>query len=434
MVGTDIMLPSRLHTIFGIILGLFLAPCLALANNQNLPSSSPSQQIVTVDNYEEPIDSQEYLLWVKIEPTLVIVDNYVSEIENVHLCPPQSIWYCSLTLSERQLEGIKKIEHLTLNHNLIKTYLDNLATRVDRPAVDSKFKIEDGKVTEFATSQLGLRLDTTKGLQVIEETLIDPAKNGAKIALPFDIIQPNVTSGNGSDLGINQLIGEGRSNFKGSPKNRIFNIQVGTSRFNGVLIKPGEEFSFVSVLGPVDGEHGYLPELVIKRDKTEPEFGGGICQVSTTAFRAAINSGLKITARRNHAYPVRYYNPQGMDATVYVPKPDLRFINNTPGHILIQTKIEGTELVFQFYGTSDGRSVQIDGPHIISRSPDGAMKATFTQKVVDLAGSTIIEDIFNSAYDSPNKYPHPGAEPKLTKKPSNWSDREWKKYKAANGL
>jgi vancomycin resistance protein YoaR len=184
----------------------------------------------------------------------------------------------------------------------------------------------------------------------------------------------------------------------------------------------------------VDGEHGYLPELVIKQNRTEPEFGGGICQVSSTVFRAAIYSGLKITARRNHAYPVKYYAPYGMDATIYIPKPDLKFVNNTPGHILMQASIEGTELIFRFYGTSDRRKVEVDGPHILESNPDGSMKTVFTQKVTDTEGETIIDDAFRSNYASPSKYPHPGQEPVLTEKPKDWSERQWKEYRKAHGL
>ena len=162
--------------------------------------------------------------------------------------------------------------------------------------------------------------------------------------------------------------------------------------------------------------------LVIKNNVTTPEFGGGICQVSTTVFRAAIFSGLKITARKNHAYPVHYYNPQGFDATVYIPRPDLKFINNTPGYILIQAHIdlEKKELTFDFYGTDDGRKTEVDGPHIISRGANGAMKTIFTQKVFDKNGSLFINDSFKSNYASPNKYPHPGQKTTFTKKPKNF--------------
>jgi vancomycin resistance protein YoaR len=185
----------------------------------------------------------------------------------------------------------------------------------------------------------------------------------------------------------------------------------------------------VDYLGEVDGEHGYLPELVIKNNRTEPEFGGGICQVSTTVFRAAIYSGMKITQRRNHAYPVKYYAPYGMDATVYIPKPDLAFVNNTPGAILVQSTIEGTELTFRFYGTKDGRSVAINGPHILQSNPDGSMKTVFSQLVTDASGDSLINDSFWSNYKSPSLFPHPGEETIYKEKPAGWSKKQWDEYK-----
>ena len=98
---------------------------------------------------------------------------------------------------------------------------------------------------------------------------------------------------------------------------------------------------------------------------------------------------------------------------------------------MIQTKIEGTILKFQFFGTDDGRKTEIIGPKILEKNADGSMKTTFTQKVTDKDGDVIIDDVFNSSYDSPSKYPHPGEE-KLTTKPKGWSDKEWKKYKQTN--
>ena len=180
----------------------------------------------------------------------------------------------------------------------------------------------------------------------------------------------------------------------------------------------------------MDGEHGYLPELVIKNNQTTPEFGGGICQVSTTVFRAAIYSGLKITERHNHAYPVSYYKPYGMDATIYIPKPDLKFTNNTPGAIFVQSTIEGNDLIFDFFGSKDGRTVTVDGPHTLAWNPDGSMKTVFTQAVSNADGQNFIRDSFYSNYKSPSLFPHPGQEPVYTSKPSGWSDRQWKEYKA----
>jgi hypothetical protein len=116
-----------------------------------------------------------------------------------------------------------------------------------------------------------------------------------------------------------------------------------------------------------------------------------------------------------------------MDSTVYVPNPDLKFINNTPNYILVQAKIVGTVLTFSFYGTDDGRKTTVDGPYITEKQPDGALKAHFTQHVSDKDGKEFINDVFNSAYASPYKYPHPGG-PVLSAKPSNWSGDEWKAY------
>ncbi|MCD4694365.1 VanW family protein, partial [bacterium] len=108
----------------------------------------------------------------------------------------------------------------------------------------------------------------------------------------------------------------------------------------------------------------YKAELVIKGNKTVPEFGGGLCQVATTMFRTAITTGLKITERSSHSYRVFYYEPAGTDATIYVPKPDFMFINDTPNHILIQYRIEGNDLFFDLWGTNDGRKVTSTDPVI----------------------------------------------------------------------
>jgi vancomycin resistance protein YoaR len=138
---------------------------------------------------------------------------------------------------------------------------------------------------------------------------------------------------------------------------------------------------------------------------------------------------LKITERRNHAYPVQYYKPYGMDATVYVPRPDLKFTNNTPGTILLVPEINGTLLTFSMYGTRDGRSISIDGPHILESHSDGSMKTVFTHTVKDASGEAFINDTFWSNYKSPSLFPHPGDEPNYTTKPKGWSEKQWREYK-----
>jgi len=418
---------------------LFLGAGFSYAENVNLVQLSANAVgekfskplALKIGDVSYDLSPDEIKNWLSSEETLIYNPAYDSEIENINFCQYKKSIICEITFSLKKREHIQKISEVFLNPDLISQYLQDLARKINKDPSDAKLQVENGKVSVFSLSNNGISLDTDKSL----ENIINYFKNNdgsGTINLAYHETKPEISIDSIDNLGITTLIGEGQSNFARSPKNRIFNINVATQRFNGILIKPGEEFSFTKILGEVDGEHGYLPELVIKKDKTEPEFGGGICQVSTTTFRAAIYSGLKITARRNHAYPVSYYNPQGMDATVYVPRPDLRFINDTPGYILIQTKIEGTILTFQFYGTDDGRKTEVIGPKITERNPDGSMKATFTQKVTDKDGNLIHEDVFNSNYDSPNKYPHPGQI--LTQKPADWSEKQWKQYKKDNHL
>jgi vancomycin resistance protein YoaR len=419
----------RKHSYIAFLILLFLTTHqTAKASNEQVNDGAATNLTLAIDQYSEPISNDLLNEWILHTTSFSLSPNAKSEFENSAFCPVNKI-FCEFTLTNIQRRRVLLSSQININTPAIKAHLEDLARKVNRDPVDAKFKVENGKVVTFSEAQSGIILDVDKSLEAILEILNkNDFRTPQKIVLPFDSKKTAVDYADVNNLGISSLIGEGTSDFKGSPKNRVFNIKVATQRFNGLLIKPGEEFSFVKNLGEVDAEHGYLPELVIKQGVTEPEFGGGICQVSSTAFRAAIYSGLKITARRNHAYPVSYYNPQGMDATVYVPNPDLRFLNNTPNHILIQARIEGTKLIFDFYGTDDGRKTTVDGPYTTDRQPDGSLKAHFSQQVLDKNGTEFINDVFNSSYGSPYRYPHPGG-PTLSVKPANWSEEEWKVYK-----
>lgn len=407
---------------------------LFLDNNIVLASSWEDEGIILkLPEQEIKVSRENISNWIEIRPSLRYFKNYNSEIENTEFCPTAKI-ICNLTKTIGEEYSTQKIEAQTLNEEKIKIFLENLATKSNKEPTNATFTVEDGKVSNFSLSQDGYKINISESIKNIKNILSSKNQDSNELTLSIDTIEPEIKANSAEKLGIKELIGEGKSNFTGSTLSRIHNIKVATARFDGILIKPGEEFSFVKILGDVDGEHGYKQELVIKKGVTEPEFGGGVCQVSTTAFRAAIYTGLEITARKNHAYPVHYYTPHGMDSTVYVPNPDLKFKNNTPGHILVKTdlNIEKKELIFRFYGTSDGRKIEVDGPHILSRQPDGAMKTVFNQKVFDASGNIFIDKDFNSSYNSPNDYPKPGEF--LTSKPKDWSNKEWTEYKKDNKL
>lgn len=294
-----------------------------------------------------------------------------------------------------------KILGIIIDQEKVKNYLTSLTPSINQEPIDAKLTIKDGKVAIFALSQDGIKLEIEDNIPNISAGILE----NQDIILKTTKTKATITTESINNLGITALLGRGVSNFAGSPSNRVHNIKIATAKFNGTLIKSGEEFSFNDILGEVGPEQGYEPELVIKKNKTVPEYGGGICQVSTTAFRVAINSGLKVTERFAHAFPVKYYNPQGFDATIYPPSPDLKFINDTPANILLQTKIFGTELTFEIYGTEDARIVKIDGPKQYDIKEDGSMKATLTQEVYDKDGNLMFKKTFYSNYKSPSLYP-----------------------------
>lgn len=254
-------------------------------------------------------------------------------------------------------DGAKQNLGLLFHKDALFRYLSEIAQEIDVLPVNAKFELIDGRVTQFRSSKNGRKLDIEESYRKINKQYFQDGVR--EIELIVDIVPPDIKTGDINNLGIKELLGVGRSNFAGSPENRRKNIANGVRLLNGLLIKPGEEFSLLQALKPFNGANGYVEELVIKGNRTIPEYGGGLCQIGTTVFRAALHSGLKITERQNHSYRVPYYEPAGMDATIYDPAPDFKFINDTPGYILIVAEMQGDELIFSFYGTSDGRVAKV---------------------------------------------------------------------------
>lgn len=245
---------------------------------------------------------------------------------------------------------------LTLDTETVGNFLSKLNQVVAVPIIEARFEIKDGRVNEFQPSRSGKEIDAVATVADWQERLLVQGKRALPLVLRE--AKPLVTTENANEFGIREIIGVGKSQFAGSPNNRRHNIRVGASRLHGLLIPPEGEFSLLKALGPVDGAHGFLEELVIKGDRTIPEFGGGLCQIGTTSFRMALAGGMPILERQSHSYRVSYYEPAGTDATIYNPKPDFRFKNDTGHYILIQTKIQGNDASFELWGTKDGRVVE----------------------------------------------------------------------------
>ncbi|MCL5095625.1 MAG: VanW family protein [Patescibacteria group bacterium] len=249
----------------------------------------------------------------------------------------------------------------SLNQEELEKFIDKLAKQIDIPAQEALFQFASNRVVTFRPSLEGQAVDRKKAIEDFKK-LISPPSSGT-IDLTIFPVEPKVKTNEANNLGIKEMISEGKSFFQGSIANRIYNISLAASRINGQLIPPGEIFSFNQAVGEISAETGYKQAYIIKEKRTVLDDGGGVCQVSTTFFRAALNAGLPIVERQAHAYRVAYYEQgdfgPGLDATVYAPRVDLKIKNDTPAYILIQATVDSKKkaLFIDLYGTADGRTV-----------------------------------------------------------------------------
>lgn len=318
---------------------------------------------------------------------------------------------------------------LSLDDQGIDSFVDKIAKSVDQETVDATISFDGEKVSQFTPARDGQKLDgqLTKAA-VREKVSVDNSSPDKIIAinLPVEVTRARIANDQINSLGIKELIGRGVSYFAGSIPNRVHNLTLGSKRVGGSIVKPGETFSFNKSVGDVSGATGYKQAYVISSGRTILDDGGGICQVSTTIFRAALNSGLPIVSRTAHAYRVGYYEQHGFkagyDATVWAPAVDLVFKNDTDHHVLIQAVVDtyDSRLQVDIYGTNDGRVVELGQPVLsnIKPAPEakyqddpslprGTVKqadfaaqgatSVFTRKVYK-GNRVIIDDTFKSVY------------------------------------
>ncbi|OGD84967.1 hypothetical protein A2165_04550 [Candidatus Curtissbacteria bacterium RBG_13_40_7] len=290
-----------------------------------------------------------------------------------------------------------------LDSSKLDKFIEDIAELIDRPTIDATLKFEAGKIMEFTPARNGRILDTqlTKQL-ILNKVSINEisVEKEVIIKLPVTVSSAKIDNEEINSLGIKELLGSGISYFAGSIANRIHNLTLGSQRISGTLVKPGETFSFNQTVGEVSAATGYKQAYVISKGRTVLDEGGGMCQVSTTVFRSALNSGLPIIARTAHAYRVGYYEQKGfkagLDATVWAPSVDLKFKNDTQNHILVQAIVDRStsKLEIDIYGTNDGRKVEITEPVISNQKPPPEDKyeedptiSKGTVKQVDFAAS-----------------------------------------------
>ncbi|WP_424950643.1 VanW family protein [Deinococcus sp.] len=217
----------------------------------------------------------------------------------------------------------------------------------------------------------GVSVDLEKSRAALLAALKTPTSK--TVALSYTLTAPARTLNYFTSRGVTTFLATGETNYYGSSRARITNIHVGASRFGDRLFE-GRTFSFNAMLGNISEATGFVPGLVISGDRTATGVGGGICQVSSTVFRALYGAGLPIVERRNHTYQVHYYDPQGLDATIYQPSQDLKFANDTGGAIWFQTDWDDAHarLSVHAFGQPRDFTVSVARPVTLSTTPSPA--------------------------------------------------------------
>ena len=252
----------------------------------------------------------------------------------------------------------------------VRNQLLTWESQVKRPGQNAVFSYDPTtlKVTSFEPPRDGWTLDVLIAQTTLLDALskIERGEEVPEIALPLVTAPPDITLANTNTLGIQERIGFGESYYDHSIPSRIHNVSNAVRIINNTVVSPGEEFSFNKSLGDVSSKTGFKPAYIIQQGRTVLGDGGGVCQVSTTLFRALLDSGLDITKRKQHSYRVSYYEldrQPGFDAAVFSGETDLRFVNDSPNHVLLHffADPEQKYMYVEIYGTSDGRTTEVTG-------------------------------------------------------------------------
>lgn len=342
-------------------------------------------------------------LVVRERPPAVVADDGVAERINAFLAAPLILTFDEAThrqteagivpatithrwsVDRARLAGLITLEavappgggqdeyRLNLDPSALTADLQQIAHAVEQFPREARFDYDPATDTlqPLVVSQDGLSLDIGAALAAIEDAF---QRGEHVVRLPVTVTAPRISTADAGKMNIHGLAAAGRSNFAKSPPEREINVAETARRMHGVVIPPGGEFSFNEYLGWVVDATGYAESYIIVGNETQVDVGGGVCQVSTTVFRAAFNAGFPITERHAHAYRVAYYEPPvGWDATVFSPWVDLKFKNDTDNYYLMESELNPRtkDLAINLYGPDTGRRVELVGPVVTEEKAPG---------------------------------------------------------------
>lgn len=243
---------------------------------------------------------------------------------------------------------------LTISSSYLREKLDALREDVDREPENARLVIENG-IPLCLEEKTGAVINSWQSRKAVEKYLRRGELEG--IPLQVDVILPQITRNDLPDF--SQCLAAYGTPLDPEEENRNHNIKLAAAAIEGLILEPGEIFSFYKNVGPVTKDRGFLEAKVIQNRKLVPGIGGGICQLATTLYQVALRAELEIIERSRHSRPV-YYVPLGQDAAVASGLLDLKIRNNRDFPIIFVGQTNGT-LRFSVYGAEKDlcRNVEI---------------------------------------------------------------------------
>lgn len=243
---------------------------------------------------------------------------------------------------------------LKLDAKKLRARASELLSEVERPPESANFEFGPGGAKRIVPSKVGLALDEAR---LSQELLALPTATQRRLRVPFVERAPKFSTEDAEKLEIGGVVSM-FSTHHACCQPRVENIHVAAAILDGTVLQPGEKFSLNQLLGPRTQAAGYFEAPTIVRGEMEETWGGGISQLATTLFNAALRGGLEIVQRQPHSiYFTRY--PEGHEATVSFPEPDLIFRNDTEAPLLIKTQYSGTFIKVLLYGDNGGRTISL---------------------------------------------------------------------------
>lgn len=225
--------------------------------------------------------------------------------------------------------------------------------QVEHPAEDAVMVKDENGVDVVQPHVVGVQVDEATVQQVLD------AGEQETYTIPVTLIQPEVVYNDLIAQMFLDTLGEYSSKFNAGNANRTHNIELAAQKINGTILNPGEEFSYNGVVGSRTAEAGFKEAGVFTAQGSDTGIGGGVCQVSSTLYVAAVYADLEIVERRNHSFTVGYV-PDGWDATVYFGSIDFRFRNNQQYPVKVNAWVDGGTLHCSITGTKlDDKKVTI---------------------------------------------------------------------------